>query len=126
MSHKLQDLGALEREVMGLVWAHAPVSAELVRARLRRRLKESTVRTVLRRLEEKGYVGHSVQGRTYLFKPIDDRRKVAAKAVRRIADWFCNGSIQDVLVGIVDARMLDDKELELLTKAIETAKRKRK
>jgi BlaI family penicillinase repressor len=122
----LPDLGELEREVMGLVWAHAPITAEMVRARLQRRLKESTVRTVLRRLEEKGYVGHSVQGRTYLFRALDDRRKVAARAVRRIADWFCNGSIEEVLVGIVDAKMLDDEELELLSKKIETAKRKRK
>jgi BlaI family transcriptional regulator, penicillinase repressor len=125
-SDDLPDLGELEREVMRLVWAHAPITAELVRERLNRPLKESTVRTVLRRLEEKGYVSHSVQGRTYLFQARDDRQTVAAKAVRRIADWFCNGSIEDVLVGMVDAKMLDDKELELLSKKIASAKRKRK
>ena len=91
---------------MQLVWAHGAVTAELVREQLDRRLK-STVRTVLRRLEEKGFVSHSVQGRTYIFRARDDRQRVAAKAVRRIADWFCNGSIEDVMVGIVDAKMLD-------------------
>jgi BlaI family penicillinase repressor len=126
MSDELPDLGELEREVMRLVWAHAPITAELVRERLDRRLKESTVRTVLRRLEEKGYVSHSVQGRTYLFQARDERQRVAAKAVRRIADWFCNGSLEEVLVGIVDAKMLDDKELEQLSKKIEAAKRRRK
>jgi BlaI family penicillinase repressor len=126
MSDELPDLGELEREVMRLVWAHAPITAELVREQLGRRLKESTVRTVLRRLEEKGYVSHSVQGRTYLFQARDDRQRVAAKAVRRIAEWFCNGSLEEVLVGIVDAKMLDDKELELLSKKIEGAKRRRK
>jgi BlaI family transcriptional regulator, penicillinase repressor len=126
MGDDLPDLGELEREVMRLVWGHASISAELVRERLPRRLKESTVRTVLRRLEEKGYVSHSIQGRTYLFQARDERQKVAAKAVRRIADWFCNGSLEEVLVGIVDAKMLDDKELEQLSKKIEAAKRRRK
>jgi predicted transcriptional regulator len=80
-------------------------------------LKDSTVRTVLRRLDEKGFVTHDVEGRTFIFRPVQDRRKVAAKAVRRIADWFCNGSIQDVLVGIVDAKMLNKKQLEQLIDA---------
>ena len=126
MSDSLPELGELELEVMQLVWAHAPVTAETVRERLDRRLKELTVRTVLRRLEEKGYVGHSIQGRTYVFRALDDRQSVAAKAVRRVAEWFCNGSIEEVLVGIVDFKMLDKEQLELLAKKIEAAKRRRK
>lgn len=126
MSDSLSELGELEREVMHLVWAHAPITAEMVRERLDRRLKESTVRTVLRRLEEKGFVSHSIERRTYIFRPLDDRQRVAAKAVRRVAEWFCNGSIEEVLVGIVDSRMLDKKQLEVLSKKIEEAKRRRK
>ena len=84
------------------------------------------MRTVLRRLEEKGFVSHSVEGRTYVFQPLDDRQRVAAKAVRRIADWFCNGSIEEVIVGIVDSKMLDKGQLEQLAKKIEAAKRGRK
>ena len=126
MRDDLPDLGELERKVMQLVWAHAPITAELVRERLDRRLKESTVRTVLRRLEEKGFVSHSTQGRTYFFRPRHNRGRVAAKAVHRIADWFCNGSIEEVLVGIVDAKMLDKDQLELLAAKIEGAKRGRK
>jgi len=126
MRDDLPELGKLERQVMQLVWAYAPITAETVRERLDRRLKESTVRTVLRRLEEKGFVSHIVEGRTYVFRPIGDPQSVAAKAVRRIADWFCNGSIEEVLVGMVDAKMLDQKQLELLSKKIEGAKRRRK
>jgi predicted transcriptional regulator len=125
MDDNLPDLGELERAVMQLVWAHAPVTAELVREKLGRKLKESTVRTVLRRLEEKGYVSHAVQGRTYLFEPCDARRNVAARAVRRIADWFCNGSIEEVLVGMVDARMLDQEQLEILSRKIEAARQEK-
>jgi BlaI family transcriptional regulator, penicillinase repressor len=126
MDDDLPELGELEREVMQLVWAHVPITAESVRERLGRRLKESTVRTVLRRLEEKGFVTHDVEGRTFIFRPVQDRRKVAAKAVRRIADWFCDGSIEDVLVGIVDAKMLNKKQLELLSKKIGQAKNEKK
>jgi BlaI family transcriptional regulator, penicillinase repressor len=126
MDDDLPELGQLEREVMQLVWAHAPITAESVRERLNRPLKESTVRTVLRRLEEKGFVTHDVEGRTFLFRPVQDRRRVAAKAVRCIADWFCNGSIEDVLVGIVDAKMLNKKQLEQLSKKIGQAKSERK
>jgi BlaI family transcriptional regulator, penicillinase repressor len=124
MSDELPELGALELDVMQLVWAHAPITAEMVRERLDRQLKESTVRTVLRRLEEKGFVNHSIEGRTYVFRAVDDRRRVAAKAVRRVADWFCNGSIEEVLMGIVDSRMLDKEQLDLLASKIEEAKRK--
>ena len=52
MTESMPDLGNLEREVMQLIWAGGPLTAEAVREKLERRLKESTVRTVLRRLEE--------------------------------------------------------------------------
>jgi predicted transcriptional regulator len=104
------------------VWAEGPVTAEAVRARLTRPLKESTVRTVLRRLEDKGYVTHTVDGRTYVYLAAAPRGRVAAKAVQRIVDWFCNGSVEEVLVGMVDAAMLDQRQLRLLADKVAKAK----
>jgi len=124
MHDSLPELGDLEREVMQLVWAHGPITAEEARERLTRRLKESTVRTVLRRLEEKGYTRHSVDGRTYVYRAAEPRAQVAAKAVKRIVDWFCNGSIEEVLVGMVDNAMLDQKQLKLLADQVAKAKTK--
>ncbi len=69
---------------MQLVWARGTITAEQARKELTRPLKESTVRTVLRRLEDKGYVTHTVEGRTYHFVPAEARGAVAAKAVQRI------------------------------------------
>ena len=126
MSNDLPDLGELEHEVMQLVWARGSITAEQAREELARPLKESTVRTVLRRLEEKGFVSHSTAGRTFVFHARHDRKRVAAKAVRRIAEWFCDGSIEEVLVGIVDAKMLDKTQLEILSAKIEGAKRGKK
>jgi len=122
MDDSLPELGDLEREVMQLVWAHGPITAEAVRERLKRPLKESTVRTVLRRLEEKGYTRHTVDGRTYVYHAAEARGRVAAKAVQRIVDWFCNGSIEEVLVGMVDNSMLDQKQLRLLADQVAKAR----
>jgi len=124
MDDRLPELGDLEREVMQLVWAQEPVTAEAVREALSRKLKESTVRTVLRRLEEKGYTRHTVDGRTYVYHAAEQRGRVAAKAVQRVVDWFCNGSIEEVLVGMVDNAMLDQKQVRMLADKIARSKAK--
>jgi BlaI family transcriptional regulator, penicillinase repressor len=122
MAQKKSDLGELEREVMQLVWSSGEVTAEAIRERLDRKPKESTVRTVLRRLEDKGYVIHKVVGRTFVFRATETRQDVAARAVKHIVDWFCNGSVEEVLVGMADARMLDPRALQRLAKRIDEAK----
>ena len=122
---QLPDLGELEREVMQLVWAHGPLTAEVARERLGKPLKESTIRTVLKRLEDKGYVTHTVTGRTFVYAAAEARGRVAAKAVKRIVDWLCNGSVDEVLVGMVDNAMVDRRQLKALTKRIERAKKGR-
>jgi BlaI family penicillinase repressor len=116
------DLGDLEREVMQLVWADGAVTAEAVREQLTRPLKESTVRTVLRRLEDKGFVTHTVDGRTYVYRAAEPRGRVAAKAVQRVVDWFCNGSVEEVLVGMVDTKMLDRRQVQMLAEKIAKAR----
>ena len=121
-SKSMPDLGNLEREVMQLIWANGRLTAEFVRERLARRLKESTVRTVLRRLEEKGYVHHAVDGRTYVYQATHPRGKVAARSVQRIVDLFCNGSVEEVLVGMVDSAMLDQRQLRTLADKVAKAK----
>ncbi|HEY7303714.1 MAG TPA: BlaI/MecI/CopY family transcriptional regulator [Bryobacteraceae bacterium] len=119
---ELPELGKLERQVMDLVWLHGPSSAEDVRARLDRPLRESTVRTVLRRLEDKRFVTHEVENRTYIYRAREARAHVAAKAVKRIADWFCQGSVEELLTGMVDADVLDGAELRRLAARIAKAK----
>ncbi|WP_441300047.1 BlaI/MecI/CopY family transcriptional regulator [Bradyrhizobium sp.] len=112
---------------MQLIWANDHLTADAVREllgeRSARRLKDSTVRTVLRRLEQKGFVAHAVDGRTFVYRATEPRGRVAAKAVKHIVDWFCNGSLDEVLVGMVDNAMLDRPQLQLLIDKIETAKK---
>jgi BlaI family transcriptional regulator, penicillinase repressor len=120
--HIAADLGDLEREVLRLVWRLESVTAETIRGELERPLKESTVRTVLRRLEEKGHLSHTVVGRTFVFRAAEARGSAAAKAVKRIADWFCEGSVEEVVAGLVDARMLDKADLTRIAEKIAKAK----
>ena len=126
MPHHLTDLGHLEREVLELVWKSGSACADSVQKQLPRALKESTVRTVLKRLEEKGYLSHTVQDRTFIYRARESRAVAAARAVKGIADRFCNGSLEELLVGIVDARILDRRELERLAEKIANAKGGRK
>ena len=111
MDHTLSDLGDLEREILNHVWRLEIATADAVRASLSKPLKESTVRTVLRRLEEKSYLTHTVENRTFVYRAVESRGKAAARAIKRISDWFCNGSIEEVLTGMVDSNLLDRREL---------------
>ena len=112
--HDPAELGELERDVLLIVWRHGSVTADQVREDLDRSLKDSTVRTVLRRLEEKGYVTHSLDDRTFVYRPAESRQRVAGRAVSRIVDWFCEGSVEMLLVGMVDSKVLGRAELQRL------------
>ncbi len=119
--HDPADLGELERSILSVVWRRGALTAEQVREDLGRPLKDSTIRTVLRRLEEKGYVAHSVENRTFLYRPAETRQRVAGRAAKRIVDWFCEGSVEALLVGLVDSEMLDRAELRRLAERIAAA-----
>ncbi len=116
--HDPAELGELEREILSIVWRLGSVTAEETREELDRPLKDSTVRTVLRRLEEKGYIAHSLENRTFLYRPAESRQRVAGRAVKRIVDWFCEGSVEALLVGMVDSKVLDRAELQRLAARI--------
>jgi len=122
-AHDPAELGELERSILSIVWRMSAITAEQVREELGRPLKDSTIRTVLRRLEEKGYLTHSVEDRTFLYRPAQSRQRVAGRAVKRIVDWFCEGSVEALLVGMVDSKVLDRAELQRLAERIALAQK---
>ena len=105
---------------MDVIWKRSSATAEEVREALAERhpMKDSTARTVLKRLEEKGYLDHRVEGRTNIYRGLTKPQHVAVRAVRQIIDRFCEGSIEQLLVGMVDGQVLDEQELQRLTKKI--------
>jgi BlaI family penicillinase repressor len=117
-------LSDLEHVVMDFLWSHGPSNSEHIREGLATRhpMKDATVRTILRRLEEKGYATHRVEGRTYIYRGAERPQNVAARAVRQIIDRLCGGSVEQLLVGMVDHEVIDRRELESLAKKIARGK----
>lgn len=116
----------LEKDVMQAVWNKGPCAVETVHGIVskKRDLKEGTIRTLLRRLEEKGYLRHEEEGRAYIYRAVEPARSLAARAVRQIIDSFCNGSVEELVHGMVEAKVLKKAELDQLEELIRTSDRK--
>lgn len=126
-SGPIKGLGQLEQAVLETLWKSGVSTAEECREALlaTHPMKDSTVRTVLRRLEEKGYLTHEVRGRTYVYRPSEERQNVAARAAKQLVDRFCGGSVEQLLVGMVESDVLDPEELERLARRIAQRKEQR-
>ncbi len=121
-----EPLSALEQIFMDFVWTHGASTAEEVRVGVheRRSLKDSTVRTVLRRMEAKGYLRHEMDGRSYRFRPTVGRSSAATAAVGRLVDRFFGGSVEQMLMGLVENEVVDEKELTRLARKVAEAKKR--
>ena len=113
---------------MQAVWSPEPSSVEAVHRVVsqHRDIKESTVRTLLRRLEHKGYLRHEAEGRAYVYHAIEPSRGLAARAVRQIIDRLCQGSVEELVSGMVDARVLSNGELKQLEEFVRSRRQRGK
>jgi predicted transcriptional regulator len=114
MKSKRPLLGDLEHELLTILWTRGEMTAFAVRKHVSRKLKDPTIRTVLRRLEDKGYVTHSVVSGTFIYRATDTAEAAAASAVQGIIEGYCGGSLERVLRGLVDAGFVDTTRLEAL------------
>jgi BlaI family penicillinase repressor len=113
-------LSPLEHQLMEILWKRGSGTAEQIREALapRHALKDSTIRTVLRRLQEKGYVNHKLEGKAFVYSGVEKPRNVAVRAVRQILDKFCDGSLEQLLVGLVENEVVDSAELQQLAQKL--------
>ena len=111
----------LEQAVMSSVWRRRSATSEQIREDLtpKHKLKESTVRTLLSRLETKGHLKHEVDGRTYVYSSVDEPQSLAVRAVRQVIERFCAGSAEQLITGMVDDDVLDAAQLRRLANEIE-------
>ena len=121
-------LTELENDVMQAVWDAGTWTVEAVHQKVarNRNIKETSVRTLLRRLEQKGYLTHEEEGRAYVYRAAgraSDSRSLAAHAVRQIIDRFCRGSVEELVSGMVDARVLSKNEMNRLEEFVRSHKR---
>ena len=114
MKRTRAPLGDLEHELLTILWKHGEMTATAVRKHVARKLKDATIRTVLRRLEEKGYVTHSVVSGTFIYRAVESAETTAATAVQGIVERFCGGSLERVLLALVDTGFADANELAVL------------
>jgi BlaI family penicillinase repressor len=110
----------LENEVMQAVWDSGTCTVEAVHLIVshNRNLKETTIRTLLRRLEQKGYLTHESDGRAYVYRALEPSRSLAARAVRQIIDRFCQGSVEELVSGMVEAKVLSKGDIDQLEKFV--------
>ena len=120
-----KPLSDLEHLVFDFLWKAGPSSFEQVREGLAARhpMKDATVRTILRRIEQKGYASHRVEGRTFIYEGAEPRQNLAVGAIRQIIDRFCGGSVEELLVGMVRHSVVDAAELREISKTLDSERK---
>src|SRR3984957_1559711 len=118
-------LAELENDVMQAVWKIEPCSVEAVHAIVSRRhnLKETSVRSILRRLEQKGYLAHESDGTAYVYRSTETSRSLAARAVRQLIDRFCQGSVEEPGTGMGDAHGLRKEKMKHMEELVRSQRK---
>ncbi len=113
-------LTTLQQAILDVLWTAGPSTADRVREALQPRhpLKDSSVRTLLRRLEVRGLVRHRIDGKVFVYEAKLPAQSVAARAVRSLIDRFCAGSTEQFLAGMVDEKVLSLDELQRLARKV--------
>ena len=121
-------LSRRERQIMDIVYSMKEATVNQVLESMPDQLSRVTVRTMLRVLEEKGHLKHTVDGRQFIYRPVRQRRRAGQSAMRRLVDTFFDGSLAEAVgAHMVDpAAELDDDELKRLAALIREARGKKK
>ncbi len=106
--------------MLDFIWSKGSATAEEVRENLvpKHPLKDSSVRTILRRLEARGYLDHRIEGKTFVFEAKASASSVAVRAVRHLIERFWEGSAEQFVAGMVDAKVLSPQALQRLAKKV--------
>ena len=120
LSNTSRPLTDLQQGILDRLWSNGPATAEQIREALAptHRLKDSSVRTLLRRLEARGYVSHRLDGKTFVYRATMTSKRMAAHSVRHIIDRFWSGSVEQFLTGMVDEKILTPTEIARLARKI--------
>jgi predicted transcriptional regulator len=108
-----------ELDVMGVLWEEGSATVAEVRERLADELAYTTVLTVLRTLEEKGYVGHTEEGKAYRYHPTVARREAGTSVLRRLTRKLFKDSPELLLTHLVSDRKLTAEELGRMRRLLE-------
>ena len=122
------DLSRRERQIMDVLFARGRATGQEIQGGLPDQPNYSSVRTILRVLERKGYVRHVEEGLRYVYEPTVAREIASRSALQRIIRTFFDGSAKEAVAALLDpaAFHLSEKELGELAQIIDRAKKERK
>ena len=111
---------------MDIIFARGEATAAEVNAALPGQPSYSTVRTLLRILEEKGHVKHREEGLRYVYIPTRTRAAESRSALQRVVQTFFEGSLTDAVAALVDTAdgKLPPEDLKRIEAIIRKAKAK--
>ena len=108
-----------ELDVMTVLWSRGSATVSEVQASLYDRLAYTTVLTVLRTLEGKGYVSHKGEGRAHRFTPKVKREDAGTSTLRRILTTVFGGSPELLLTNLVNDQNLSPQEIRQLRELLD-------
>src|SRR5947208_326224 len=122
------DISFTDREldVMAVLWRNGSGTVTEVRDALDDSFAYTTVLTVLRTLEEKGFVTHTTEGKAHRYAPTVSQDAAGQSALSRVLDKIFDGSPELLLMQLVSDRNLDAAELRRLRKLLDDRLSKRK
>ncbi len=125
---RLPELTPAQGEIMEIVWERGEVSASEVRRVLAttRAVARNTVRTLLERMEEKGWIRHREEGRTFLYSAARPRQATIGQKVREVVETVCGGSAEALVTALLDYRGLSAGELERIREMLAQARATKK
>jgi predicted transcriptional regulator len=112
-----------EAQVMAVLWRlHSASVSDVVSAiNDTRVVSYSTVQTILRILETKGYVAHEKVARAFVYKPVVDERQARRRALRHLVGRLFEGSPSLLVLNVLEDEDIAPAEREQLRKLIERA-----
>jgi predicted transcriptional regulator len=121
---ELPELTPAQGEIMEIIWDRGEVSASEVRRILSRTraVARNTVRTLLERMEEKGWITHREEGRTFLYAAAQPRAATIGQRVREVVETVCGGSAEALVTALLDYRGLDAGELARIRRMLAQAR----
>ena len=122
---KQSDLSRRERQIMDAVWQRGEATVTDVVQMIDDPPTRTSVRTLMRILEEKGHLSHRVDGREFVYRATKPRQRVGQRAMKRVVQTFFGGSLRDALAAhLADPSAdLSDDELARLDQLINEARK---
>ena len=111
-------LGDRELDVMGVIWELGSGTVAEVRERLPADLAYTTVLTILRNLEAKGFLHHEAEGKAHRYFPSVARRTARRTALTRMIDKLFHGSPEQLIAQLVEDRALTAEDLQRIRRRI--------